>query len=48
MVRRVGKQIILEPVDEWSAAFVETLGSWEGEIERPPSKPISKKKDPFG
>ncbi|HEV7923655.1 MAG TPA: type II toxin-antitoxin system VapB family antitoxin [Thermoanaerobaculia bacterium] len=46
-VRRVGKQIILEPADEWSAEFVETLGGWDGEIERPPSPPISKKRDPF-
>ena len=47
LVRRVGRRIILEPADEWSADFVEALGAWSEEIERPASKAIAKKKDPF-
>jgi antitoxin VapB len=48
LVRRVGKRVILEPADEWSADFVGALGAWEEEIERPRARAISKKKDPFG
>ena len=47
LVRRVGRRVILEPADEWSSDFLEALGVWNEEIERPPSRPISKKKDPF-
>lgn len=47
LVRRVGRRVILEPADEWSSEFLGTLGAWEEEIERPPAKAISKKKDPF-
>lgn len=47
IARRVGRKVILEPADEWSSDFVDALGSWSEEIERPKSKPISKKKDPF-
>lgn len=50
-IRRVGKKVILEPgepADEWTPEFLSSLGSWPGEIPRPPSEPISKKKNPFG
>jgi len=47
VVRRIGKRVILEPVDEWSSEFLAALGSWDEEIERPPSTPVSKRKDPF-
>jgi len=49
-VRRVGNIVILEaePVDEeWSPEFLASLGSWDEEIERPPSRPITEMKDPF-
>jgi hypothetical protein len=26
---------VLEPADEWSAEFLETLGAWDKPIERP-------------
>jgi antitoxin VapB len=48
MVTRDGRRVILEPADEWTAEFIETLGAWKEEIERPRSRAISKKKDPFG
>ena len=48
IVRRVGKQVILEPADEWSADFLGCLGSWKEDIPRPPTRSIGEKKDPFG
>jgi antitoxin VapB len=48
LVRRVGRRVILEPADEWTGDFVEALGAWKDEIERPPSRPIGKKRNPFG
>jgi antitoxin VapB len=47
LVRRVGRKVILEPADEWSADFREALGAWDEDIERPVSKPVSTRKDPF-
>lgn len=47
VVRRVGKRVILEPADEWNSDFVGALGTWDEQIERPPTTAISKKKDPF-
>ena len=47
LVHRVGRCVILEPADEWSAAFRQALGAWRGEIQRPRSGKISKLKDPF-
>ena len=46
-VKRVGKKVILEPADEWSAEFRAVLGAWGEEIERPKSRNIAKKRDPF-
>jgi antitoxin VapB len=48
MVSREGRRVILEPADEWTAEFVQALGGWKEEIERPRPRAISKKKDPFG
>ena len=42
VVRREGKAVILEPIDEWSPDFLAVLGSLKDEppFERPkPSKP---------
>ncbi len=47
LARRVGKKVILEPADEWSSEFIDAIGSWSEEIERPKSEPIAKMKDPF-
>jgi antitoxin VapB len=46
-VRREGRRVILEPVDEWSDAFLSTLGSVSGELPRPQQMPLSKLEDPF-
>ena len=47
LVHRVGRRVILEAADEWSAEFRKTIGAWRQRIERPRSQPISKLKDPF-
>jgi antitoxin VapB len=47
VARRVGKKVILEPADEWDAEFLDALGSWSEQIDRPKAHPIAKKKDPF-
>jgi len=47
-VRRVGRRVILERVEEWPDEFLESLGSLSGEIPRPKRVPIGKLRDPFG
>ncbi len=47
IVRKAGKRVILEPVDEWPEEFLEVIGSCTEEIERPKQQPISKKRNPF-
>jgi antitoxin VapB len=46
-VRRVGRKVILEPVDEWPPEVLAVLGSIEEEIPRPESEDIATLKDPF-
>jgi antitoxin VapB len=47
IVRRVGKQVILEPADEWSPAFLACLGAWTEDIPRPASRAIGAKRNAF-
>jgi len=47
VARRVGRKVVLEPADEWAPDFIDALGAWTDEIQRPRSRKISKKKDPF-
>jgi antitoxin VapB len=47
VVRRVGRRVILEPVEEWPDEFLKSLGSLSAEIPRPKSVPITKLRDPF-
>jgi antitoxin VapB len=47
LAKKVGRKVILEPVDEWTPSFVQALGSWDEKIERPRPTAITKKKDPF-
>lgn len=47
VVHRDGRRVILEPVDEWPAAFLECLGAWPDEIERPTGPRLSALRDPF-
>lgn len=47
IVRREGRRVILEPIDEWSEEFRSCLGAWSESIERPPQTPIADARDPF-
>ncbi len=47
VVRKVGRQVVLEPVDEWPAEFLACLGAWSEAIQRPKSEPVSRLRDPF-
>jgi virulence-associated protein VagC len=46
VVRREGRRIILEPVDEWSDDFRALVGAWTDEIPRP-TDAATPKRDPF-
>jgi antitoxin VapB len=48
IVKRHGRQVILEPADEWPPDFLACLGAWKEDIPRPPSRPVGSRKDPFG
>lgn len=47
MVRREGRTIVLEPVDEWTQEFLDMLGTLDEELPRMPQQPITKMRDPF-
>jgi antitoxin VapB len=47
VVRRVGRRVILEPVDEWPDEFLKSLGSLSESIPRPGRVSIKKLRDPF-
>jgi antitoxin VapB len=49
IVRKVGKQVVLEPANEWPPSFLACLGAWKEEIPRPRTRnrTIAKKKNPF-
>jgi len=47
LVRREGRRVILEPLDEWPATFRACLGAWPEEIERPNQDPVTSIEDPF-
>ena len=47
VVRRSGRRVILEPADEWTTDFIDALGGWSEEIERPKRRAIARKKDPL-
>ena len=47
IVRRVGKQLILEPIDQWSEAFLDCLGAWPEDIPRPATAQVGSSPNPF-
>ena len=47
LVRRKGRSVILDPVDEWSSAFRACLGAWPGDIPRPKQRALTETPDPF-
>ena len=46
-VRREGRRVILETVDEWSDKFRACLGAWSGKIPRPKQQRVRDLRDPF-
>ena len=46
-VRRVGKQVILEPADEWPPEFLACLGAWHDDIPKPPPRKVGSRRNPF-
>jgi antitoxin VapB len=47
LVRRAGRTVVLEPVDEWSAAFRAALGAWPEDVPRPAQLPLKRLQNPF-
>ena len=47
LVRREGRRVILEPVDEWSAEFRACLGSVSEAIPRPKRAKVTHLHNPF-
>ena len=46
VVRKEGNRVILEPLGEWSDAFLATGGSCP-DFERPRQQPLAEARDPF-
>jgi antitoxin VapB len=47
-VKRIGRKIVLEPLDEWPQKFLACLGAWGGSFERPRDAGLTSQRDPFG
>jgi len=47
VVRKVGRRVILEPVDDWPDEFLKSLGSLSEDLPRPKQVPVTKLRDPF-
>jgi len=43
LVHRDGRRVILEPIDEWPAAFERCLGGWDEAIERPKDRNLMRR-----
>jgi len=47
VVRKIGRRVVLEPVDSWPEAFLACIGAWQDEIPRPKQDLVRGAKDPF-
>ena len=47
VVRKVGRRVVLEPVDAWPLKFLACMGAWPEELPRPKDAPIRSLRDPF-
>jgi antitoxin VapB len=47
LVRREGRRVVLEPVNEWPEEFLALLGAWDEPIERP-RQSLARLRDRFG
>jgi antitoxin VapB len=46
-VKRIGRKVILEPLDQWPESFKACLGAWQEGIERPSCETVNTQRDPF-
>jgi len=46
-VKRIGRKVILEPLDDWPETFKACLGAWHGPIDRPSHENVGAQRDPF-
>jgi antitoxin VapB len=47
VVTRIGRKVILEPLNDWPESFLGSLGSLTETVERPKRVAVSKLRDPF-
>jgi antitoxin VapB len=47
IAKRIGRRVVLEPVEELPDQFLDALGSLSGDLPRPRRVPITKLRDPF-
>ena len=47
VAKRIGRRVVLEPLDELPEEFLASLGSLSGRLPRPKRVPITKLRDPF-
>ena len=47
VARRVGRRVVLEPVDEWPDQFRACLGAWREEIPRPAQRLVRGLRNPL-
>lgn len=48
IAKRIGRRVVLEPIDDLPDQFLDSLGSLSGDLPRPKRVPITKLRDPFG
>ena len=47
IVHKIGRKVVLEPIDSWPTEFLSCIGAWHGPILRPKSKQGESPRDPF-
>jgi antitoxin VapB len=47
VVKRIGRRVVLEPVEDWPDEFLKALGSLSGRLPLPKQSPLAKLKNPF-
>jgi antitoxin VapB len=47
VVTRIGRKVILEPLNDWPESFLDSLGALTETVERPKRVAVSKLRDPF-
>jgi len=47
VVKREGRRVVLEPLDEWPSDFLQILGTLGEPLDRPPRQPLTKTRVPL-